>query len=748
MKYLFLKLAAAAALMLALACGGDNDAPLPQPNTAVAAVAIQGKVPRMMVGDKLTLNAMVMPAGATNKGVSWASSDTHVATVSGSGVGATVTALGAGEVEITVRTSEGGFTDTFRMIVSDGSVAVAGLSLDRTALSLVPGGSAVLVASLWPSDATDQGVAWVSNNESCATVKGSGTNAMVTAVANGSAVITARTNNGGFTATCTVTVAPYTVPLTGIALNRTSLDIPLRTTGSITATLQPSNASASITWATGDTGVATLTGSGASTTVRGAGAGFTDITATAGNFSATCAVRVYPIPATGITLQRTAMDVPIRGGSVTLSATLQPSNTTDEVTWATSAPSVVALSGSGASATLTPVANGNATITVTVGDVTATCAVRVLDKPKTVPMQAHKPISFGWYHAVAIKADGSLWAWGYNNCGQLGLGDHTNRSVPTRVGTDTNWVSVAAGADHTLAIKTDGSLWAWGYNAAGGCGLGDDRTDRIVPERVGTDTGWAAASVGSSCSAAIKTDGSLWVWGPGGSSGLGDLNATWRTPTRLGTGNDWAAVSCGQSHMLALKDYGAIYGWGSNPDGRLGNGTVANDYPVLIPIQSGTDEDWVAVSSGDFHTLAIKGDGSLWGSGVNRQGQLGTGNGTDRLVFTRGGTDTDWTAALPGSYHTLAVKGDGSLWGCGNNQEGQLGLGSDLVVTATHRQIIAADMGRVVAIAAGSWFSGAIKSNGELWIWGENNRGQLGFGDTTNRYSPVLLGTGFRVPTN
>jgi len=141
MKNLFFRLAAASALALAFACGGDNDAPMPQPNTAVRAVAIQGKVPRMTVGDKLTLNAQVLPASAANKTVSWESSDTNVATVSGSGSGATVTAVAAGEVSITVKTAEGGFTDTFRMFVSDGRVAVTGVSLDRTAMEMVPGGS-------------------------------------------------------------------------------------------------------------------------------------------------------------------------------------------------------------------------------------------------------------------------------------------------------------------------------------------------------------------------------------------------------------------------------------------------------------------------------------------------------------------------------------------------------------------------------------------------------------------------------
>ncbi len=121
-------------------------------------------------------------------------------------------------------------------------------------------------------------------------------------------------------------------------------------------------------------------------------------------------------------------------------------------------------------------------------------------------------IAGGGEFALLIKPDGSLWSWGYNLHGQLGVGDLTLRPVAWRVGTTNDWATVACGDNHALAIKTDGTLWAWGLNASGELGLGDT-TDRTSPVLVGTTGGWATMACGDTYSMAIKTDGSLWAWG-------------------------------------------------------------------------------------------------------------------------------------------------------------------------------------------------------------------------------------------
>ena len=170
-------------------------------------------------------------------------------------------------------------------------------------------------------------------------------------------------------------------------------------------------------------------------------------------------------------------------------------------------------------------------------------------------------VSAGGGHTMAIKSTGSLWAWGYNGettdygiiGGQLGLGDITARSSPVQVGTDTNWSSVSTGGAHTMAIRTTGSLWAWGFNSRGQLGLGDF-TARSSPVQVGTDTNWASASVGYSHTLARKTDGSLWSWGlrTSGQSGVPIIQST-SSPVQVQTATNWKRQSSAVNHNAAVK---------------------------------------------------------------------------------------------------------------------------------------------------------------------------------------------------
>ena len=145
-------------------------------------------------------------------------------------------------------------------------------------------------------------------------------------------------------------------------------------------------------------------------------------------------------------------------------------------------------------------------------------------------------VATGDRYSLAIKTDGSLWAWG-RNVGQLGFGDRKDRKFPTRVSKDSDWAAVAAGDNHNLAIKTDGSLWAWGKNGDGQLGLGHS-DDRKFPVRVGKDNDWKAVAAGHGHSLAVKTDGSLWAWGKNGDDqlGLGHSNDR-KYPTRVSAGS-------------------------------------------------------------------------------------------------------------------------------------------------------------------------------------------------------------------
>jgi alpha-tubulin suppressor-like RCC1 family protein len=191
-----------------------------------------------------------------------------------------------------------------------------------------------------------------------------------------------------------------------------------------------------------------------------------------------------------------------------------------------------------------------------------------------------KAIAVGYDYVLALKRDGSLWSWGGNEFGQLGLGsiDDLAHATPTRVGIDTDWTAISAGGLCSLALKSNGSLWAWGSNAMGELGLGDT-VDRQVPTRVGTASNWRAVSAdGDGSSFAIKQNASLWAWGnnDSGQLGLGD-HAQRHVLTRVGHGTEWTRIAAARNFSLAIKHDGSLWAWG---DGPLGLGDT---HARLIP---------------------------------------------------------------------------------------------------------------------------------------------------------------------
>lgn len=284
---------------------------------------------------------------------------------------------------------------------------------------------------------------------------------------------------------------------------------------------------------------------------------------------------------------------------------------------------------------------------------------------------------------AGIKSDGTLWLWGAGAEGQIGDNTRTHRSSPVQtVSGGTNWKDVSSGFSHTLALKTDGTLWNWGYNAYGN--LGDNtRTHRSSPiQTIAGGTNWKAISAGYDHNAAIKTDGTLWTWGDAGGSGrLGDGTRIKRSSPiqTIAGGTNWSIVACGAYHTAAIKTDGTLWLWGGNGYAALGDGTTAGKSSPIQTIAGGTN--WKDVSGGGYFTAATKTDGTLWTWGHNLNGQLGDGTIIFRSspvqVITGG---NNWKQVSCAGAHMGAIKNDGTLWMWGSNANGQIGDN-----TRTHR---------------------------------------------------------------
>jgi hypothetical protein len=190
-------------------------------------------------------------------------------------------------------------------------------------------------------------------------------------------------------------------------------------------------------------------------------------------------------------------------------------------------------------------------------------------------------VEAGGHHTCAIKTNGSLWCWGYNYYGQLGIGTWLDKKVPTQV-SGTNWVTVSAGVAHTCGVKTDGTLWCCGYNEYGQLGIGT-WLDKNAPTQVGTGTNWVSVSAGKDHTCGVKTDGTLWCWGRNNYGQLGDgTTGNKNVPVQV-SGTNWVSVSAGDGHTCGIKTDGTLWCWGDNLVGQLGDGTNTNkNTPVYI----------------------------------------------------------------------------------------------------------------------------------------------------------------------
>ena len=312
-------------------------------------------------------------------------------------------------------------------------------------------------------------------------------------------------------------------------------------------------------------------------------------------------------------------------------------------------------------------------------------------------------VAAGWEHTMAIRADGTLWACGYNLYGQLGDGTNIDKNILVQVGTGSDWVAVAAGDHHTLAIQRDGTLWSWGENTYGQLGVGK-KGNYNVPVQVTSDN-WAAVAAGKDYTVALKKDGTLWAWGRNDYGQLGSGTLTdMREPVQVGSDADWAVAAAGRGFTAAIKTDGSLWGWGDESHGQILRPSISN-----TPVQRGEDTDWKDVDADGYSSVALKEDGTFWTVGF-------------MFFSAQIGTDADWAAVATGNDQVVGIKNNGTLW-AGEFLPVQVGSDNNWV-----------------AIAAGGNHTAALKKDGTLWAWGTNTYGQLGDGTLEDRHAPVQIG--------
>ena len=370
-----------------------------------------------------------------------------------------------------------------------------------------------------------------------------------------------------------------------------------------------------------------------------------------------------------------------------------------------------------------------------------------------------------------------LWVWGSSGEGCLGDGSEVHKSSPVQVGDNffgeidvadegiivtgnRMFISYASSS----AVKGDGTLWTWGLNTLGKLGVGDT-TNRSSPVQVGSLTDWKSTCMTQDAMCASKTDGTLWGWGKGDQPATypecSGQDITVCSPVQIGSATDWSGVFSLNARysksVLGLRTTGQVYMWGhftnahwtqggfpySPSEAPFSNVIYSRD-PVAID-----DKNYVMAGCGWDNVWAIENTGKLWAWGMNHSGPLGTGNETDYSSPVQIGSATDWGSWTSGSYGTeslFASKTNGEIWACGENKGALFGLENTTAYTSP-----------VQVGGPGDWQTGGHgltqaslqditdvngdNTGGALWVCGTNDKGQLGLGNTTNISSPVQLGS-------
>lgn len=367
---------------------------------------------------------------------------------------------------------------------------------------------------------------------------------------------------------------------------------------------------------------------------------------------------------------------------------------------------------------------------------------------------ARNPVGFrvtdaaaGWngtdFDDLFIRKDcfleGGLWIWGADFNGGLGR-NSLNIAVSSPVQTvsgGTNWKQAASGANNVSVVKTDGTLWSWGKGVFGNLGNNTALSSSSPVQTVSGGTDWRQVSAWSDTVAALKVDGTLWLWSYSARGSLGNNTTAVSVSSPVQTvsaGTNWKQISVGSQFVSAIKTDGTLWTWGLGTSGQLGNNSAIDRSSPVQTVSNVTT--WKQVSAGNNAIASIKTDGTLWTWGYGNYGRLGN-NLSGTAIASRSSPvqtvsgGTNWKEASMTVGVGLGIKTDGTLWAWGS----RTGDNTNIVRSSPVQTISGGTNWR--SVARGSSITAAIKTDGTLWLWGSQIRGELGTGNTIAQSSPV-----------
>jgi alpha-tubulin suppressor-like RCC1 family protein len=699
----------------------------------VATVDVTPAAPSIEVAESVQLTATAKNSRGTvvtGHSVTWTSSDPTVATVDASG---NVAGLEGGTATITAQVDN--ITGTADITVTDPVRAVA---VSAPASSIEVTETVQLSVELQDNAGnvlSGRTVTWTSGDSAIATVNTSG---LVTAVAGGTATITAESEGVSDDISITVDNPPRSLEVTP---DPAAVDV--GSTVQLSATVRDMGGNAlsgySPSWSSDDTSVATVDSSGL---VSGQQGGSTTITASVDDGSGTIITGTAGVnvgsPVAVVTLDPASVEI-FPGEQAQLNVTLEDANgnvlSGRTVTWTSDDTAIATVDSSGLIDALSP---GSTTITAESEGVSGTVALEVLewidvsanenyscgvvsngdaycwgenspdgvlgdgtsdsgsDSALNHDADSNTPslvqgghdfaqIAAGVFHTCGLDTSGQAYCWGSNGAGHLGNGTNAPSAVPVAVSGSHTFTEISLGANHACALDTSDRLYCWGSNQSGQLGLGASQGS-TVPQRVPSLT-FSDFSTGVSHTCGISTSGDTYCWGVGADGQIGNGGtSTVTTPTPVTTTEQFSHLASGWNHTCALNASSHVYCWGSNVYSELGDGNNPSSTPLLADDSRAYSA--LALGAGTTCAIATNGDAYCWG--FNGQGNLGTGSPSSPALsptLVTGGYT--WSLLSPGLQHTCGIaSGESDAFCMGDNDFGQVGNGMNQNFLATPTTVL------------------------------------------------------------